>query len=119
MLYSFALAAGFLCLFNLFSAVISGMNPLPTFFWLERSVAGWGVLALLAVGPTIGGFGLYTVSLTYLPASVANLIATLEPALTAILAYLFLGEQLTSSQLVGSGLILAGMVILRALEERR
>ena len=87
--------------------------------WLGDSTDGWGVLALLAVGPTIGGFGLYTVSLTYLPASVANLIATLEPAMTAILAYFFLGEQLNSPQLAGSGLILAGVVLLRILEERR
>jgi drug/metabolite transporter (DMT)-like permease len=119
MLYSFALAAGFLCSFNLLSAVISDTNPLPAFFWLGRSAAGWGVLALLAVGPTVGGFGLYTVSLTYLPASVANLIATLEPALTAILAYFILGEQLTGTQLVGSALILTGVIALRLLEERR
>jgi drug/metabolite transporter (DMT)-like permease len=118
LLYSFAVAAGFLLLFNLAPAVVSGTNPLPTLLSLGRSAAGWGVLALLAVGPTVGGFGLYTVSLTYLPASVANLIATLEPAMTAILAYLFLGEQLTSPQLTGSGLILAGVILLRALEGR-
>ena len=118
LLYSFAVAAGFLLLFNLAPAVVSGTNPLPALLSLGRSAAGWGVLALLAVGPTVGGFGLYTVSLTYLPASVANLIATLEPAMTAILAYLFLGEQLTSPQLTGSGLILVGVILLRALEGR-
>ena len=118
LLYSFAVAAGFLLLFNLAPAVVSGTNPLPALLSLGRSAAGWGVLALLAVGPTVSGFGLYTVSLTYLPASVANLIATLEPAMTAILAYLFLGEQLTSPQLTGSGLILVGVILLRALEGR-
>ena len=118
MLYSFATAAGFLCLFNLASTVVTGINPISNFLWLGRSAAGWGVLILLAVGPTIGGFGLYTVSLTYLPASVANLIATLEPAMTAVLAYFFLGEQLTTIQLVGGGLILAGVALLRLLEER-
>jgi drug/metabolite transporter (DMT)-like permease len=118
MLYSFAAAAGFLCLFNLASAAVTGINPISNFLWLGRSAVGWGVLILLAVGPTIGGFGLYTVSLTYLPASVANLIATLEPALTAALAYFFLGEQLTTAQLVGGGLILTGVALLRLLEER-
>jgi drug/metabolite transporter (DMT)-like permease len=116
MLYSFAVAAGFLGLFNLASAAVTGTNPISNFLWLGHSALGWGVLVLLAVGPTIGGFGLYTVSLTYLPASVANLIATLEPAMTAILAYVFLGEQLTSTQLAGSVLILAGVVVLRILE---
>jgi drug/metabolite transporter (DMT)-like permease len=67
----------------------------------------------LAVGPTIGGFGLYTYSLSYLPAGVANLIASMEPALTAAIAYLFLGEQMTSVQWLGSGLILVSVLSLR------
>ena len=71
---------------------------------------------MLAVGPTIGGYGLYTVSLTMLPAATANLIVTLEPAMTAVLAFLFLGERLAPLQLVGGGLILAGVVLLRASE---
>ena len=116
MLYSFAAAAGFLFLYNLVSAAVTGTNPISNFLWLGRSALGWGVLVLLVVGPTIGGFGLYTVSLTYLPASVANLIATLEPAMTAVLAYFFLGEQLTPAQLIGSGLILAGVGVLRLLD---
>jgi drug/metabolite transporter (DMT)-like permease len=119
LLYSFAVATVFILIFNLASGWASETNPLSRLLWLGDSAAGWGVLALLAVGPTIGGFGLYTVSLTYLPASVANLIATLEPAMTAILAFFFLGEQLTHPQLVGSGLILAGVVLLRTLEERK
>ena len=36
-------------------------------------------LIVLAVIPTIGGFGLYTASLGHLPAGTANLLATLEP----------------------------------------
>jgi len=119
MLYSFAAAAGFLCLYNLVSAVLTDTNPLSNFLWLGRSALGWGVLILLAVGPTIGGFGLYTVSLTYLPASVANLIATLEPVMTAILAYFFLGEQLNTIQVAGSALIIASVVILRVYEGQR
>jgi len=71
---------------------------------------------LLAVGPTIGGYGLYTVSLTMLPAGTANLIVTLEPAMSAALAFLFLGERLAPLQLVGGGLILAGVVLLRVSE---
>uniref|UniRef100_A0A7C4PI25 EamA family transporter n=1 Tax=Anaerolinea thermolimosa TaxID=229919 RepID=A0A7C4PI25_9CHLR len=52
------------------------------------------------------------------PASVANLIATLEPALTAVQAYLFLGERMTPTQFVGSFLILSGVVVLRWSEQR-
>jgi len=58
------------------------------------------------------------VSLTYLPASVANLIATLEPSMTAVLAYLFLRETFTTPQLIGSGLIIGGVIILRIGDSR-
>jgi drug/metabolite transporter (DMT)-like permease len=81
--------------------------------WQGSSLAGWAILAFLAVGPTIGGFGLYTVSLTYLPASVASIIATLEPVMTTTLAFFLLGERLTPPQWAGSLLIISGVVLLR------
>jgi drug/metabolite transporter (DMT)-like permease len=84
--------------------------------WLGSALAGWGVLFLLAAGPTVAGFGLYNVSLTYLPSSVANLVVSLEPALTAVTAYLLFGERLTAVQFAGSAMILAGVVFLRAYE---
>ena len=116
MVYAFGFAALFLLGVNLLPVWgPAGAQP-ANFFWLGGALAGWGVLVALAVGPTILGYGLYTVSLTYLPASVANLIATLEPALTAVLAYLLLGERLTPPQLAGSALIIAGVVILRLSE---
>lgn len=81
-------------------------------------MGGWGLLFLLAAGPTVIGFGLYNVSLSYLPSSVANLILTLEPAFTAVIAYFLLGERLTGTQLGGSLLILTGVVFLRVYESR-
>jgi drug/metabolite transporter (DMT)-like permease len=117
-LYAFSLAAAFLLVFNLAPTWLPSLHASAHLGWLGKSVPGWGLLILLAVGPTLGGFGLYTASLTYLPASVANLIATLEPALTAALAYLLLGEQLTGIQLLGSALIVAGVILLHLSEGR-
>jgi drug/metabolite transporter (DMT)-like permease len=115
--YTFGFAALFLLVFNLTPL---GMNSIRSsnLVWLGGSILGWVVLLGLAVGPTIGGYGLYTVSLGYLPASVANLIATLEPAMTAALAYFLLGERFTPSQILGSLLIIGGVVILRLSEGR-
>ncbi len=115
LLYIFALAAGLLLLFNLAAAQLSDpwRQPSAELLALGTSLPGWSILLVLALGPTIGGYGLYMLSLTYLPASVANLIATLEPSLTAALAYLFLGEMLTGPQLAGSGLIIASLFLLR------
>ena len=58
--------------------------------------------------PTLMGYGLYNTSLKYLPSSVANLVVTIEPLLTAIFAYFLLGEMLTPVQLIGGALVLAG-----------
>lgn len=80
---------------------------------MREAAHGWGTLLVLAIGPTLGGYGLYTVSLTYLPTSTANLIVTLEPAMTAALAYFFLGERLSVTQLLGGAIVLAGVFLLR------
>jgi drug/metabolite transporter (DMT)-like permease len=86
-------------------------------FSLGTQWSGWLILLILAVGPTLGGFGFYTASLGYLPAGTANLLATLEPVLTTILAYLLLNESLSPAQLIGAGLIVLSVISLR-LEER-
>jgi drug/metabolite transporter (DMT)-like permease len=113
--YTFSFAALFLLVFNL---LLNGLLPtaavrLGEFFWLGRAWAGWAVLIVLAAVPTVIGFGLYNVSLSYLPSSVANLIVTLEPVFTATTAYLLLGERLNSIQIAGSLMILGGVVCLR------
>jgi drug/metabolite transporter (DMT)-like permease len=56
-------------------------------------------------------------SLSYLPSSVANLVVTLEPAFTAVVAYFMFGEMLTGIQISGSLMILAGVFFLRIYED--
>ena len=116
--YTFGCAAGFLLLCNLSSGgLLPGAAARPAdLFWLGSALTGWGILFLLAAGPTVAGFGLYNVSLGYLPSSVANLILTLEPAFTTMIAYLLLGERLNGMQMGGSLTILAGVVLLRVYE---
>ncbi len=118
LLYTFAFGAMFLLVYNVVPGWLPGVLEPPSLMWLGSSWVGWGVLVALAVGPTIGGYGLYAVCLTYLPASVANLIATLEPSMTAVLAYLVLRETFTTPQLIGSGLIIVGVIVLRIGEGR-
>jgi drug/metabolite transporter (DMT)-like permease len=119
--YTFGFAAVFLLGFNLLpGGVLPGAARVPgELLWLGNALVGWGVLVLLAAGPTVTGFGLYNVSLSALPSSVANLILTLEPAFTATYAYFLLGEVMTWSQIGGAVMILAGVVFLRVSEARR
>ena len=84
--------------------------------WLGNSLAGWGILFILAAGPTLTGFGAYNISLSHLPSSVANLIVSLEPAFTAVMAYVFFGELLNGTQMIGSLMILAAVVFFRIYE---
>lgn len=118
--YTFGSAAGFLLLFNLLpGALWPGIDTSANdLFWLGNAGAGWAILFVLAAGPTVTGFGLYNVSLGYLPASVANLIVTTEPVFTAVIAFFVLGERLSGMQLAGSLMILGGVLFLRVCEGR-
>ncbi len=117
-LYGFATAVVFLFFFNLIVNGFAGKGLFANFMWLGGSLNGWLILFLLGIGPTIGGFGLYLMSLADLPATVANLIGALEPAFTAIWAYFLLSEQMTAIQIIGSLVVFASVILLR-LGERR
>ena len=118
LLYTFLFAAVILLGFNLLPAgLLPGVTPgAGKLLWLGGSVLGWGLLLALAIGPTLFGYGLYNVSLSYLPSGVANLIVSTEPVFTAVIAYIFLGERLTFIQVVGSLLILSAVALLRVYE---
>jgi drug/metabolite transporter (DMT)-like permease len=120
LVYTFGFATLFLLATNLIPGgfIPGAATGTSDLLWLGRSLPGWGMLLLLAVGPTLLGFGTYNISLVYLPSSVVNLVVTLEPVFTAVIAYFLLGERLTAIQLGGSLLILGGVAILRIYEGR-
>ena len=97
--YIFTFASMFMLGFNLLSGgKIPGSAARPVdILWLGNAWAGWLILAVLAVGPTLMGFGLYNVSLRYLPSSTANLVVMIEPVFTAVFAYILFGEVLTAA----------------------
>lgn len=112
MLYSFTFGTFFLLLFNLFPQIPGTAGSIHTLL-PGLPVNGWITLIILAIGPTIFGFGLYNTAMNYIPASIANLLATLEPALTAIEAYILLGERMTATQIVGGLIILSAMIVVQ------
>ena len=107
MLASFGFAALFLAGYNLLSGL------LPSDLLPSLNSAGWTLLIVLAVVPTVLGYGLYNVAMNYLPAGNVNLLATSEPALTAVLAYFLLGEQMNVNQVFGAALVVLAVVIVR------
>ncbi|MFO7583928.1 MAG: DMT family transporter [Anaerolineales bacterium] len=120
LLYTFGFATLFLLAFNLLpGGFIPGAASSPAdFLWLGDAWLGWGLLILLAAGPTLAGFGLYNVSLSILPSNVVNLVVTLELPFTVIIAYFLLAERLSGAQMLGGLLLLMAVIFLRIYEGR-
>lgn len=73
----------------------------------------WAWILLLVCLSTITGFAAYTSGLHHMSAGSASIITTLEPALAATWAFIFLGEGLSPVQLAGGLLVIWGIVTLR------
>jgi drug/metabolite transporter, DME family len=95
------------------SAALLLFQPLAPLAGALQSPATIVWLLLLAVGPTVGASVAYAAGVRTVPVSVASLIATLEPVLAALLAYLVLGETLSLAQMAGGALILLAVWLLR------
>lgn len=85
-------------------------------YWISRPgvpFPGMGACALLALsgisGLALGDHFFYR-SLSELGPERTSLLMTLSPVITACLAWIFLGEKLSSEQLLGMALVLGGVV---------
>ncbi|MEM5773436.1 MAG: EamA family transporter [Anaerolineaceae bacterium] len=118
--YVFGFAALVLLAVNLlFSGVLPGTAAEVSGVIPRMNPAGWGVLLILAAGPTVLGFVLTNISLTYLSPNLTNLILTSEPVFTSITAFFFLGETLGAWQIAGTVLIMGAVIFLRIYEDRK
>ena len=72
------------------------------------SSAAWLTLLVLALGPTLGGYALFTIALRYLPGRVASVVVMLEAPASVLISVALLGERLEWPQIIGIALILAG-----------
>jgi len=88
------------------SAVLGDLRP------GALSAAGWGWLACLAVVSTVAAIGLFFAGLARVGPTTASILATVEPVVTVVLAFLAFGETLGPSQLAGGGCVLAAVLVL-------
>jgi len=101
--YAFGFGALFLIL------LIALLSPQP-FADLHYPWPAWVAILALAWFPTLLAYALFTASMKHIEASKASITATLEPVVASALAYLLLGEEMCWPQLLGVGLVLAGIV---------
>jgi drug/metabolite transporter (DMT)-like permease len=83
------------------------------------TVAGWGWLASLTVVSTVGAISLFFAGLRRVGPTTASILATVEPLVTVLLAFLVFAERLGAVQLVGGALVLSAVLILNARGPRR
>jgi drug/metabolite transporter (DMT)-like permease len=77
------------------------------------TLAGFGWLASLAVVSTVGAIGLFFAGLKRVGPSTAAILATVEPLVTVLLAFLVFGETLGAVQLAGGALVIAAVLVLQ------
>jgi DME family drug/metabolite transporter len=85
-----------------------------TLMRLGQPSMAWLFLLGLALGPTIGAIAAFNLGLRDLPASNVSVVATIEPVVASILAFIILGEQLEFLQLVGGAMVIGGALQLAA-----
>jgi drug/metabolite transporter (DMT)-like permease len=78
----------------------------------ELSAAGWGWLACIAVVSTVAAISLFFAGLRRVGPTTASILATVEPVVTVLLAFLVFAERLTPVQLVGGGFVVAAVLAL-------
>ncbi|MCK6578196.1 MAG: DMT family transporter [Anaerolineae bacterium] len=97
----YSIAAAFLVLLAVLNgATFTGYSP-----------AGYGLIALLALAPQLIGHTSFNYALRYLNATYISIATQMEPIFSAIAAALLFGQVPRGLQIVGSALVLIGVLL--------
>jgi drug/metabolite transporter (DMT)-like permease len=77
----------------------------------EYTAPIWLLVGFIVVVGTMITFSLLNGGLRHISATRASIVATLEPVIATVVAWLWLGETFGAPQLVGGGIVLAGIFI--------
>lgn len=97
---------GFVCLYFLGAMLVTG-TPFFAYPW-----KAWIGFSGLAFGSTLLGHSLFTYCLQFFNVNLMSISTLAEPMISALTAYLLLGEPITDGAVVGFVFVAAGIVVL-------
>ena len=95
----------------LVSSVVMTMIGIPSVMKESWTITNLSIIAYLGIFQIGLAFILFTKGIKHIPALEANLIGTLEPIFNPVWVFLFLGESMGKSALLGGLVVLAGVVV--------
>lgn len=98
---------------NLFLYVlpIGAVGILPFVEFSHKSPVAWAALIAVALVSTFIANHCYYLGLKHLEAGKASIVATLEPVVAAVAAYIILGEYFTGLGYVGAAMIIGAVIL--------
>ncbi len=98
---------------------IGAVAMLPFVTFVSMRLVTWGGIACLAIVSTYAAYLAYAEGVKRLPSARAATIATLEPVVAVVAAYVVWGERLSPLGLGGAATVIAGVLLTAAGEPRR
>ena len=95
----------------LIASLVIAIFGFPSVLKETWTVANWLIVAYLGVFQIGLAFIFFTKGIKHIPALEANLIGTLEPILSPVWVFLFIGERMGSSALLGGLVVLVGVIV--------
>ncbi|MCS7058978.1 MAG: EamA family transporter [Meiothermus sp.] len=94
----------------LYALPVGALGLLPFVRFAPKTAEAWAAIGFLTVASTFFAVTLYFAGLKRLEATRASVVATLEPVVAALAAWLFWGERFSPLGYLGAGLVLLGVV---------
>jgi drug/metabolite transporter (DMT)-like permease len=79
----------------------------------DVSVPVWAALGWVVVLGTLVPYAFEVAALRHLPATTTSIVASVEPVVAAVVAWIWLGQVLNGWQLVGGAAVLAGVILVQ------
>ena len=95
----------------LIASVVIAILGFPSVLKETQTVVNWLSIAYLGIFQIGLAFIFFTRGIKHIPALEANLIGTLEPILNPVWVFLFLGERMGKSALLGGLVVLVGVIV--------